>query len=189
MFTIKENKTYEYTINKSQFITKLYKINDVNLVKDVLDDLRKEYKDATHYCYAYVIDDNKKSSDDGEPGGTAGVPIMDVLNKANLNNVLCVVIRYFGGIKLGAGGLIRAYRKAVIDCINQCDLVELVNGYHIVLEVTYDKQKELDYLLKDNYKKDYKDNIIYDIKCDDNIKEILESKYDIKSIENIVIEK
>ncbi len=189
MFTIKENKTYEYTINKSVFITKLYRIDDVNLVKNILDDLRKEYKDATHYCYAYVIDDNKKSSDDGEPGGTAGVPIMDVLNKANLNNVLCVVVRYFGGIKLGAGGLIRAYRKAVSDCIGESELLEQVEGYHIVLEVTYDKQKELDYLLKDNYKKEFNDNVMYDIKCDDKLKEILENKYPIKSIESIVIEK
>ena len=108
MFTIKENNTYELEIKKSKFISKIYKVKNIDKVNTILSDLKKEYSDATHHCYAYIINEHKKSSDDGEPGGTAGIPILQVLDKNNLNYVLCVVIRYFGGIKLGAGGLVRA---------------------------------------------------------------------------------
>ena len=151
--------------------------------------IKEKHKDATHYCYAYIIDDLKKSSDDGEPGGTAGVPIMDTLNKADLNNILCVVVRYFGGIKLGAGGLVRAYRKSVSEALTQTGFNNLVKGYEIILETSYDKQKELDYLLKDNYKKEFNENVIYTIECDESTKEILEKNYKIINIKEKEIEK
>ena len=111
MFTIKENLENKIIINKSIFITKLIKIKNVNDFNEKMKEIKNEYKYATHYCYAYIIDNYKKESDDGEPKGTAGIPIIETLDKFKLNYVLCVVIRYFGGIKLGAGGLIRAYRK------------------------------------------------------------------------------
>ena len=111
MYTIKNDDSYELEIKKSKFISKLYRVNNIEDVNNILSSLRKEYSDATHHCYAYIINNSKKSSDDGEPGGTAGIPILQVLDKNNLNYVLCVVIRYFGGIKLGAGGLVRAYSK------------------------------------------------------------------------------
>ena len=119
MKTILNNYVSELEINKSRFITLLYKVDNIDLIKEKLDLVKDLYKDATHYCYAYIIDNNKKSSDDGEPGGTAGVPIMEVLLKNDLNYVLCVVVRYFGGIKLGAGGLVRAYTKTTSLAVSQ----------------------------------------------------------------------
>ena len=189
MKSIKENVINKIEINKSIFITYLIKVKDISEISINIDKIKEEYKDATHYCYAYIIDDYKKSSDDGEPGGTAGVPIMDTLNKANLNYILCVVVRYFGGIKLGAGGLVRAYRKSVSEALTQTKFNELINGYEIILETSYDKQKELDYLLKDNYKKEFNENIKYTIECDKDMKEILEKNYKILSIREKVIER
>ncbi|MBR1385397.1 MAG: YigZ family protein [Bacilli bacterium] len=188
MKTIRENVKSEFTINKSIFISELIKVKDVSNVPLILDDIKKKYKDATHYCYAYIIDDYKKSSDDNEPGGTAGVPIMDTLNKKELNYVLCVVIRYFGGIKLGAGGLIRAYRKASSDVINLANLCDLVNGYEVVIEVSYDKQKELDYYLKCDYKKEFQENVRYYISCDKSTLSYLENNYHIISKKEKIIE-
>lgn len=189
MKSITENVTNKIEINKSIFITELVKIKDVSKIEDTLNEIKNKYKDATHYCYAYIIDDKKKSSDDGEPGGTAGVPIMEVLNKHDLNYIICVVIRYFGGIKLGAGGLVRAYSKSVAEALNISTFNELIKGYIIELETSYDKQKELDYYLKDHYKKEYKESIIYTIECDKNTKEYLEKNYNILSIEETIIEK
>ena len=189
MKSIKENIVNKIEINKSIFITELIKVKGKYEISKNLDEIKNKYKDATHYCYAYIIDDLKKSSDDGEPGGTAGVPIMDTLNKANLNYILCVVIRYFGGIKLGAGGLVRAYRKSVTEILSKTELNELINGYEIIIETTYDKQKELDYILKENYKKEFKENVIYTIECTKDIKEILEKSYNILSIKEKVIER
>ena len=189
MKSIKENIINKIDINKSIFITELIKVKEKEKINKYLEDIKNKYKDATHYCYAYVIDDYKKSSDDGEPGGTAGVPIMDTLNKAELNYILCIVIRYFGGIKLGAGGLVRAYRKSVTEALTKVELNNLINGYEIIIETTYDKQKDLEYILKDNYKKEYNENVLYTIECDKEIKEILEKNYKIISIKEKVIER
>ena len=189
MKSIKNNVVNKIEINKSIFITELIKVKSKDEINDNLELIKIKYKDATHYCYAYIIDDIKKSSDDGEPGGTAGVPIMDVLNKNDMNYILCVVIRYFGGIKLGAGGLVRAYRKSVSDAISKVELSELIKGYEVVLEVSYDKQKELDYILKDNFLKEYKENVIYIVECEKETKEFLERNYKVLNIKEKVIER
>jgi len=190
MKVIKENISNKLEVNKSIFFTNLIKICNKNNVTDEINKIKNKYKDATHYCYAYIIDNNKKSSDDGEPGGTAGVPIMEILQNKDLNYILCVVTRYFGGIKLGAGGLVRAYRKATIEAINKSTLQELVDGFEIIIEVKYNEQKDLEYLIKDNnYTKDYLNNVIYTIQCDKEIKTILESKYNIVNIKEIKIER
>ena len=189
MKSIKNNIINKIEINKSIFITELVKVKEKEKINKVLEDIKAKYKDATHYCYAYIIDDYKKSSDDGEPGGTAGVPIMDTLNKADLNYILCVVIRYFGGIKLGAGGLVRAYRKSVSEALSKTETNELINGYEITIEIAYDKQKDLEHLIKDNYTKEYKENVIYTIECNKEIKNILEKKYKIINSKEKVIER
>lgn len=119
MQTIKENNSDKYEVKQSKFITLLYKINNIDDVNKYLQEAKNNYKDATHYCYAYKFDDIQKFSDDGEPGGTAGLPIMEVLNKRNISNVLCIVVRYFGGIKLGAGPLLRSYSKVANMLINK----------------------------------------------------------------------
>ena len=149
MQTIKNNTDYETIIKNSKFICYLYKVKDINDVNNYLHSLKKEHPDATHHCYAYIIDTIKKSSDDGEPSGTAGIPILKVLENNNLNYILAIVIRYFGGIKLGAGGLVRAYAKSVTNNLSNDNLVSLVKGYNIDIEFEYNQTKEIDYLLKD----------------------------------------
>ncbi len=134
MKTIKENTNNTYIINKSKFITFLFKISSIDEANKYLDDLKEEYKDATHVCYGYIIDNVERFSDDNEPSGTAGMPILNVLKKNELTNVLCVVVRYFGGIKLGAGGLTRAYTKSVTECLDITEMTELRSGY--LLEIT-----------------------------------------------------
>ncbi len=169
MYTVREND-YEIEIKKSKFISKIYRVNNIEEVAKILLKLKEEYRNATHYCYAYIINENKKCSDDKEPSGTAGIPILQILEKNNLNMVLCVVIRYFGGIKLGASGLLRAYTKAVSELIKKTPLITLINGYQVKLISSYNEQKKLDFILqKYHYEKQYDDNITYiiDIPMDD----------------------
>ena len=168
--TIKENTISKYEINKSTFICCLYKINSTDEVKTYLEEAKNNFKDATHYTYAYIIDEARKSSDDGEPGGTAGVPIMEVLLKHELNYVLCIVIRYFGGIKLGTGGLVRAYRKSACIGIDNSTLLNLVDGYKIEITASYEEQKNIEKLIKNyTFSKTYTDIVKYElnIKQDD----------------------
>lgn len=178
MKSISRNEKFLYEINKSKFYALLFYINDTNEISEIIDNIKHEYKDATHYCYAYICDNAKRFNDDGEPSGTAGMPILNVLENNDLNHVLAVVVRYFGGIKLGAGGLVRAYSNSVSLVLNEVDIVDLIEGIKVEIEFSYENVKQVDYLLKE-YKitnKEYKDNIIYTIDIDKNIdiKNILE---------------
>lgn len=177
MKTIKENTISKYEINKSIFICCLYKINSIDEVKTRLEEAKNTFKDATHYTYAYIIDEARKSSDDGEPGGTAGVPIMEVLLKHELNYVLCIVIRYFGGIKLGAGGLVRAYRKSACIGIDNSTLLNLVDGYKIEITASYEEQKNIEKLIKNyTFSKTYTDIVKYELNIKQDDINILNSK-------------
>lgn len=104
-----------YEIKKSKFYAYNYSVDNIDEINKILDTLRKEHKKARHTVYAYKIDGVEKKFDDGEPSGTAGMPLYNIINKKNLNHTLIVVVRYFGGIKLGAGGLLRAYNQAGSD--------------------------------------------------------------------------
>jgi uncharacterized YigZ family protein len=163
MYSISKNATNTIIINKSKFITFIYKVNNIDEVKAILDNLKNNYNDASHICFAYILDGNIKASDDGEPSGTAGTPILNVLTKNKLNRVLCVVIRYFGGIKLGAGGLVRAYSNSVIEVLKLTNITEVIEGYLVELIFSYDNLKVIDYMLtnKNIIKKEYNDNITY----------------------------
>ena len=121
MRKIKEIIENTIIIDKSKFITTLYPVETVDEINLILQSTRKKYYDATHNCYAYVIDDGniQKCSDDGEPSKTAGFPMLDVLKKNNITNILAITTRYFGGIKLGAGGLIRAYSSSVSAALKE----------------------------------------------------------------------
>lgn len=189
MYTVKNNNTYDLEIKKSKFISKIYKVNNIDEVNSIISTLKEKYSDATHHCYAYIINEVKKCSDDGEPSGTAGIPILQVLEKSNLDHVLCVVIRYFGGIKLGAGGLVRAYTKSVSELIKSTEVTNLIPGYKIELITSYEEQKKIDYILKDlQYEKIYNNEVIYLIKiAKDNL--LLLQNYNYKIIEDIYIEK
>lgn len=176
MYEIEENVVNKIVINKSTFITHLFKIKDEEEIKIIIDNLKKEYKDATHYCYAYITNNSRKSSDDGEPGGTAGIPMLDCLIKKNITNVLCVVIRYFGGIKLGAGGLVRAYSKSVKDALENVKLLKLIPSLKIEIIFSYDKSKLIDNLLKDVciIDKSFNEDIKYTINIECSNKEIID---------------
>lgn len=160
--TIKENIINEIIIKNSRFITLLCKLQ-TNNIEEILDKIKKDYPKATHYCYAYIYGEEKRSSDDGEPGGTAGIPILNVLEKENLNNILVVVVRYFGGIKLGAGGLVRAYTKSVTEALKKAHFLFLENGYQVKITFDYNNQKKIDYLLKDFQiiSRDYQAQVTY----------------------------
>ncbi len=192
MKTIKNDVTNEIIIKNSRFITKLIKINQIDDINKILNQIKDEYKDATHYCYAYIIDNVKRFNDNGEPSGTAGMPILNVLEKHELNYVLCVVIRYFGGIKLGAGGLVRAYSKSTSEAIDKIELVELVDGYEITIEFDYDNVKKIDYILKDStiINKQFNKNIKYTINITkdefDKIKDIL-NNYNLEIAKKITL--
>ena len=113
--------TNEFEIKKSRFITYLCNLDNIDEVESIVNKIREEHKKARHVVYVYKINNTGKINDDGEPKGTAGMPIFNVIEKNNLNNVLIVVVRYFGGIKLGAGGLFRAYSKSASEIIKKLD--------------------------------------------------------------------
>ena len=110
---------FSYEIKKSKFLGYIFKVETLEEISSILQDIKKEHKKATHITYAFTIKCpfSEKAYDDGEPSGTAGRPILNVIHKNNLENVLLVVVRYFGGIKLGAGGLLRAYSKTASETI------------------------------------------------------------------------
>lgn len=138
--TVKASASIELIINKSRFIGQCFPISSESEAIDKLAVLRKQYWDATHNCYAYSV--GKKGeiarfSDDGEPGGTAGMPMMDALRGAGVTDVLCVVTRYFGGILLGTGGLVRAYSKSCSEAIRAAGIVRMAPCDLIAFDVPY----------------------------------------------------
>lgn len=136
-------------VEKSKFYTFLIKINSLDDIDKEMNRIKLEYSDATHYCYAYILDNYKRCSDDGEPSGTAGMPILNVLEQKGLNHILCVVVRYFGGIKLGAGGLVRAYTKSVTNALEKVNIIVLEEYDKIMITFKYDYLKQINHILKD----------------------------------------
>lgn len=189
MQTIKEEKINELIISKSKFITILIRVDDVSLVKETINQYKTLYPDATHYCYAYIIGNNKRSSDDGEPSGTAGSPMLNVLEREHLTNILCLVIRYFGGTKLGTGGLVRAYTKCVTLAIYESEKIKLVEGVKLVITFNYDHTKVIDYLLKDLIIKesDFKEDVSYTF--DISKEQYLIIKGELTNVTNTIYEK
>ncbi len=175
MYIIRNNIDDEQIIKNSRFITRLVKITKKDEVEDILNNVKKEYPKATHYCYAYIVNDYKKASDDGEPGGTAGMPILNVLEKEDMTSVIAIVVRYFGGIKLGAGGLVRAYSSSVRDTLKKADKILLIEGVQIKITIPYDRQNELNYILKDSeiVDKTFTDKVTYIINCSKEMSEKL----------------
>lgn len=142
-------------IKKSQFITKLIHVESEDEVNLYLEEIKKQHYKANHNCYAYIIGENKnskKASDDGEPSGTAGKPILSVLENSELTNVLGVVTRYFGGIKLGASGLCRAYSQSMSDCVKKSNIIKRVYCSEVKFEAEYSFYSKLEgYLMQNNY--------------------------------------
>lgn len=155
--TIKENVSSQIVVKKSKFIADLLYVKTVEEAEEYISNIRKKYHDARHHCFAYSIMTKdgiiNRASDDGEPSGTAGGPILNIINKNQLINVLVVVTRYFGGILLGTGGLVKAYSDSTLEAIEQAEFVIEQIGYELELEINYnDFEKFKFYCNKNNIK-------------------------------------
>ncbi len=150
--SVKQCSEAEYTVNRSRFIGRCFPVESEEAALCLLGDIRKKHWDATHNCFAYRIGENAAArfSDDGEPGGTAGKPIMDVLTGRGLTNVLCVVTRYFGGILLGAGGLVRAYSKSAADAVTKAGVVSYLPGTVLDIPMDYSRYGALEGFIRAN---------------------------------------
>lgn len=141
MKVIIENATGEIVEKKSRFIANIFYVANIEDANEKLNQIKKKYYDAKHNCYAYVIGingDTVKSSDDGEPQGTAGHPMLDILKGNELTNCIAIVTRYFGGILLGTGGLVRAYSDSLKSAISNAKFSELFNAYEVSFSINYD---------------------------------------------------
>lgn len=186
MKTIKYEIYNELIIKNSRFITYIYKINNSDINK-YLENIKKLYPKATHYTYAYIYNSKGYSNDDNEPTGTAGNPMLNVLEKEKLDNILVITVRYFGGIKLGAGGLIRAYTKSVTETLKKAEYIYLEKGYKIKIIFDYSEEKQINYILGNNIiDKNYDDKITY---IANTSKENLNKLKNYEILEEILIEK
>lgn len=190
MLSIKNNDKYEEVIKYSKFISLIFRVYSKTEVNNYLDKIKKEYPNATHYCYGYVIDNDIKSSDDGEPSKTAGTPILNQITGNNLNYTLIVVVRYFGGVKLGVGPLTRAYAKVAREVIRDGNIVSLTDGYDIFITFNYNDIKDIDYILRNSYivNKVFDTNITYNVLVDYDTFDKLNG-YNTKVNKKIYIEK
>ena len=169
--TIGTNVTAEIEEKRSKFIANIFHIENVIEAENIIKQTKKKYYDARHNCYAYIVKEEqmiKKSSDDGEPSGTAGSPILNVIEKNGLCNVLVIVTRYFGGILLGTGGLVRAYTEATIKAIEKANIVQQEEGYEVEIITTYSDIEKLKYYCNKNQIK------IINIQYEENVKCIIE---------------
>lgn len=181
---ISEDATGVIVEKKSKFIATIIPVNSKKEAEDKIKEIRKQYADARHNCYAYCFleDESKltKSSDDGEPSGTAGIPILKVIMENDLCNVLVVVTRYFGGILLGTGGLVRAYTKATQEAIANSKIVQKESGYEIKIDVLYQDLEFVKYYLKQTNSKiiglNYNENIQMSVEVTNIVKDEIEDK-------------
>lgn len=188
--TIKENVNAEIVVKKSKFICNLIKAETQEEAEHIIKQIKKKYYDARHNCIAYrILEDEKiieKSSDDGEPSGTAGGPMLNILQKNNLCNVVVVVTRYFGGILLGTGGLVRAYSDATLEAINISQKVEKCLGIEAEVEIEYNNLETFKYYCRINniFLEDlnYSDKIICKIQFEEKIKPQLLEDFETKKI-------
>ncbi len=178
IITIKQAHSIENVISKSRFIAYIKPVSTENEAKAFIDEIKTKHKDATHNCSAYTVGPEmniQKANDDGEPSGTAGIPMLEILKKQEIHNVCVVVTRYFGGIKLGAGGLIRAYSGAVRDVIYDVGRVELREAIPVTVTLDYDQTGKFEYelasttfLLREQF---YTDKVSYQI-------DVVKNEYD-----------
>ena len=154
MKSIKKEVVTQLVEKKSKFISLIYPVSSVEEAENKIKEIRKKYYDARHHCFAYrIYNENniiEKSSDDGEPSGTAGAPMLNLLAKNDLINVLVVVVRYFGGILLGTGGLVRAYTKSSQDAIIQAESINIEPGIKIEVAILYQYLKDFKYYCQKN---------------------------------------
>ena len=152
MRKLTESQEGIYIEKKSKFICHLYSVKNVDEITEILKSEKKKYYDARHHCFAYILGDDAsdiKCSDDGEPSGTAGRPMLDVLQKEGVTDILCVVIRYFGGTLLGTGGLVRAYQSALKDAIEKSSFKNESEAVIVKYKYAYNFDAKISSFLRD----------------------------------------
>lgn len=189
-YTIKENKTAEIIEKKSKFIANLFYVESIEQAENLIKEMKKKYHDARHNCIAYRIVENEniieKSSDDGEPSGTAGSPMLSILQKNNMSNILIVVTRYFGGILLGTGGLVRAYSDSLLKAIENSELILKCEGREANITLDYNSFEKFKYYCKNNQititNTQYGENVICRIEAQEDKIENMVIDYERKKI-------
>ena len=187
---------------RSEFIGHISHCNSEEDAIKFIEEINEKYKDATHNCYAYIIGENsltQRYSDNGEPQGTAGIPILEVLKKENLTNIACVVTRYYGGKKLGASGLIRAYTKGCTLALNEVDIVKIKDYKKVKIVINYNVLGVFDNWLglsvHTEFNREYTDDVSIYLYVDDEKFSSLESELmdmtggtvQIEILENIIM--
>lgn len=199
MYRLKEDHVDEMEIKKSRFLCYLHKCLSEQEAKDFIEQIRKMHPNATHHCYAFMIgehDEIKRSNDDGEPSGTAGVPMLECLTLNHMQDIVAVVVRYFGGIKLGGGGLIRAYSKSVANALQSATLTQKQLRKRYQVTFSYDFIGKIDYMLRqeecDVLDKVYEEQVKYVFLCkeslDHQFQELTNGKYSPEFIQDEMIE-
>lgn len=194
--TIKFNNNAEIVEKKSKFIANLIYVESEEEAVNKIKEIKKKYYDARHNCFAYRVWNGdtiiQRSSDDGEPSGTAGAPMLNILEKNNIANVLVVVTRYFGGILLGTGGLVKAYSEVTLKAIEENELEEREQGYEVLFILSYQNVKQVEYFLKINnikvIKREYLDNVMILVELSKNKYGKIESEFPKNVNENIKYE-
>ncbi len=196
--TILQDSCSEIEEKKSRFIANIFYVKDLEEVEQRLKEVRAKYFDASHHCYAFRVEQEnmikEKQSDDGEPAGTAGLPMLNILQKNELVNVLVIVTRYFGGTLLGTGGLVRAYSLAVQKALESANMTIQKMGYVMKVKIEYKELEKFKYYCKKNEIKiidlQYEDNIFCTIEINSQEKDKLigENKQDVNILEYAVLE-
>lgn len=153
MYRVKEEVYHVMEIEKSKFITYITRVFSEEEAKEYIVKIQKLHPNANHHCYAFIIGENneiQRSNDNGEPNGTAGVPMLEVLKKKEMQDIIAVCVRYFGGIKLGAGGLIRAYAKSVTLTLDNATFTSTIEMKRYILHFSYDLIGKLLYFFNEN---------------------------------------
>lgn len=185
--TINKSSSGEFIDKKSKFIANIFYVETRIQAEEKIKQLKKQYFDARHNCSCYRILENgtiiEKSSDDGEPSGTAGAPMLNILKNNNMCNVLVVVTRYFGGILLGTGGLVRAYSNATIDGLNNAEKLEMCLGKHFIVNVDYNNLENFKYYCRKNDINIKEIKYVEQVICDIEMKNefVLDFKKDIEN--------
>ncbi len=188
--TVLKNETAEVLEKKSRFISYVYHVEDEENIEKLIKEMRRKYHDARHVCFAWrIIKDGQvieRASDDGEPSGTAGAPMLSILKKENLCNILILVIRYFGGILLGTGGLVRAYSEATQKVIEKSEIVIMTNGVEIEVKLEYSNLDIFKYYCKNNdiniINIQYLDDIIIKVEMETYVKDKMLKEFETKTL-------
>ena len=181
MKKIIKNGQGEYIEKKSKFIAHIFNVESEQQAAAIIAEVKKKYWDARHNCYAYILGNKgeiQRFSDDGEPPGTAGKPILEVLSGNECSNCLCILTRYFGGVLLGTGGLIRAYTSASKEALDDCLTGELVEGVHAYLDADYNYVGKIQHLcIQDDItvvNTEYSDNVIFELMMEKQVRQKFE---------------